>query len=72
MFLLNCHQSLQNSVDELKEMMLCLQHYCAVFNSMEEQLDGEQAVVYRLLSDQDRYVFVFVYRDLLDFWSIDM
>lgn len=38
-------------------MMLCLQRFCSVFSNMEEQLSEDQAAVYSLLSDQDKYVF---------------
>ncbi|XP_051266186.1 serine-rich adhesin for platelets isoform X2 [Dicentrarchus labrax] len=42
------------SLDELEEMMLCLQQFCSVLNNMEEQLSEDQAAVYSALSDQDR------------------
>lgn len=40
-------------------MMLCLQQFCSVFSNMEEQLSEDQAAVYSLLSDQDKYVLEF-------------
>ncbi|XP_075938252.1 uncharacterized protein itprid1 isoform X3 [Anarhichas minor] len=43
------------SLDELEEMMLCLQQFCSVLSNMEEQLSEDQATVYSALSDQDRY-----------------
>lgn len=49
----------QYSLDELEEMMLCLQQFCSVFSNMEEQLSEDQAAVYSLLSDQDKYVLEF-------------
>ncbi|XP_062415048.1 uncharacterized protein itprid1 [Pungitius pungitius] len=42
------------SLDELEEMMLCLQHFCSVLSDMEEQLSEDQAAVYGALSDPDR------------------
>ncbi|XP_068565718.1 serine-rich adhesin for platelets [Cebidichthys violaceus] len=42
------------SLDELEEMMLCLQQFCSVLSNMEEQLSEDQAAVYSALSDQDR------------------
>ncbi|TKS88109.1 Coiled-coil domain-containing protein 129 [Collichthys lucidus] len=42
------------SLDELEEMMLCLQQFCSVLSNMEEQLSEDQAAVYSVLSDQDR------------------
>ncbi|KAK9528055.1 hypothetical protein VZT92_014555 [Zoarces viviparus] len=42
------------SLDELEEMMLCLQQFCSVLSNMEEQLSEDQAAVYNALSDQDR------------------
>ncbi|XP_044032665.1 serine-rich adhesin for platelets isoform X3 [Siniperca chuatsi] len=42
------------SLDELEEMMLCLQKFRSVLSNMEEQLSEDQAAVYSYLSDQDR------------------
>ncbi|CAJ1082454.1 uncharacterized protein itprid1 [Xyrichtys novacula] len=42
------------SLDELEEMMLCLQQFRSVLCNMEEQLSEDQAAVYSCLSDQDR------------------
>ncbi|XP_040022554.2 uncharacterized protein itprid1 [Gasterosteus aculeatus] len=42
------------SLDELEEMMQCLQHFCSVLSDMEEQLSEDQAAVYGALSDPDR------------------
>ncbi|XP_029314150.1 uncharacterized protein LOC115025816 [Cottoperca gobio] len=42
------------SLDELEEMMLCLQRFRSVLGNMEEQLSEDQAAVYNALSDQDR------------------
>ncbi|XP_038578434.1 uncharacterized protein PB18E9.04c isoform X2 [Micropterus salmoides] len=42
------------SLDELEEMMLCLQQFRSVLSNMEEQLSEDQAAVYTSLSDQDR------------------
>ncbi|XP_029005258.1 uncharacterized protein itprid1 isoform X2 [Betta splendens] len=42
------------SLDELEEMMLCLQQFCSVLSNMEEQLSEDQAAVYSALSDHDR------------------
>ncbi|KAM6971601.1 uncharacterized protein itprid1 [Tautogolabrus adspersus] len=42
------------SLDELEEMMLCLQQFRSVLCNMEEQLSEDQASVYSALSDQDR------------------
>ncbi|XP_054478627.1 uncharacterized protein LOC129110555 [Anoplopoma fimbria] len=42
------------SLDELEEMMLCLQQFRSVLSNMEEQLSEDQAAVYSALSDQDR------------------
>ncbi|KAM9337585.1 uncharacterized protein itprid1, partial [Symphorus nematophorus] len=42
------------SLDELEEMLLCLQQFCSVLSNMEEQLSEDQAAVYSSLSDQDR------------------
>ncbi|KAK1885456.1 Protein ITPRID1 [Dissostichus eleginoides] len=44
---------LQYSLDELEEMMLCLQQFRSVLSNMEEQLSEDQAAVYSALSDQD-------------------
>ncbi|XP_045909320.1 protein ITPRID2-like isoform X2 [Micropterus dolomieu] len=49
-----CGCSPQYSLDELEEMMLCLQQFRSVLSNMEEQLSEEQAAVYTSLSDQDR------------------
>ncbi|CAI5686177.1 unnamed protein product [Oreochromis niloticus] len=42
------------SLDELEEMLLCLQQFWSVLSNMEEQLSEDQAAVYSCLSDQDR------------------
>ncbi|XP_034005574.1 uncharacterized protein itprid1 isoform X1 [Trematomus bernacchii] len=42
------------SLDELEEMILCLQQFRSVLSNMEEQLSEDQAAVYSALSDQDR------------------
>ncbi|XP_070784680.1 uncharacterized protein itprid1 [Enoplosus armatus] len=42
------------SLNELEEMMLCLQQFRSVLSNMEEQLSEDQAAVYSSLSDQDR------------------
>ncbi|XP_032366712.1 protein ITPRID1 [Etheostoma spectabile] len=49
--------SLENtpySLDELEEMMLCVQQFRSVLSNMEEQLSEDQAAVYSVLSDHDR------------------
>ncbi|XP_026219686.1 serine-rich adhesin for platelets isoform X2 [Anabas testudineus] len=53
----NRQQTVENipySLDELEEMMLCLQQFCSVLSNMEEQLSEDQAAVYSALTDQDR------------------
>lgn len=52
--------SLQYSLDELEEMMLCLQQFFFVLSNMEEQLSKDQSAVYSVLSDQDRYTLKFI------------
>lgn len=47
-------RNLPYSLDELEELMLCLQRFRSVLNNMEEQLSEDQASVYSALSDQDR------------------
>ncbi|XP_059183392.1 uncharacterized protein LOC131962408 [Centropristis striata] len=42
------------SLDELEEMMVCLQQFRSVLSNMEEQLSEDQAAVYSALSEQDR------------------
>ncbi|KAM8731659.1 uncharacterized protein AB9X84_025974 [Acanthopagrus schlegelii] len=42
------------SLDELEEMMLCLQQFFSVLSNMEEQLSEDQTAVYSVLSNQDR------------------
>lgn len=42
------------SLDELEEMLLCLQQFWSVLSNMEEQLSEDQAAVFSCLSDQDR------------------
>ncbi|XP_034718650.1 uncharacterized protein itprid1 [Etheostoma cragini] len=42
------------SLDELEEMMLCVQQFRSVLSNMEEQLSEDQAAVYSVLSDHDR------------------
>lgn len=42
------------SLDELEEMMVCLQQFRSVLSNMEEQLSEDQAAVYSALSDKDR------------------
>ncbi|XP_034024888.1 uncharacterized protein LOC117509307 [Thalassophryne amazonica] len=46
--------SLPYSVDELEEMVICLQRFRSVLSNMEEQLSEDQASVYSVLSDHDR------------------
>lgn len=53
--MVTCTCAPQYSLDELEEMMLCLQQFCSVLSNMEEQLSEDQAAVYSALSDQDRY-----------------
>ncbi|KAF1372759.1 hypothetical protein PFLUV_G00251950 [Perca fluviatilis] len=55
------HQCTQNtlgytpySLDELEEMMLCVQQFRSVLSNMEEKLSEDQAAVYSVLSEQDR------------------
>ncbi|KAK2859311.1 hypothetical protein Q5P01_003931 [Channa striata] len=53
----NKQQTVENvpySLDELEELMLCLQQFCSVLSNMEEQLSEDQASVYSALSDLDR------------------
>uniref|UniRef100_UPI0037E6F927 protein ITPRID1 n=1 Tax=Semicossyphus pulcher TaxID=241346 RepID=UPI0037E6F927 len=53
----NMQQTMGNipySLDELEEMVLCLQQFRSVLCNMEEQLSEDQASVYSALSDQDR------------------
>ncbi|XP_074549764.1 uncharacterized protein itprid1 [Halichoeres trimaculatus] len=47
-------ENIPYSLDELEEMMLCLQQFCSVLCNMEEQLSEDQAAVYSSLSEQDR------------------
>ncbi|KAM7370270.1 hypothetical protein PAMP_011535 [Pampus punctatissimus] len=42
------------SLNELEEMMLCLQQFRSVLSNMEEQLSEDKATVYNALSEQDR------------------
>ncbi|KAM8881631.1 uncharacterized protein itprid1 [Synchiropus picturatus] len=42
------------SLDELEEMILCLQQFRSVLTNMEEQLAEDQAAVYEGLTEQDR------------------
>ncbi|XP_053716110.1 uncharacterized protein itprid1 [Synchiropus splendidus] len=42
------------SLDELEEMILCLQQFRSVLTNMEEQLAEDQAAVYKGLTEQDR------------------
>lgn len=41
-------------------MILCLQQFFSVLSNMEEQLSEDQAAVYSVLSDQDRYTLKFI------------
>ncbi|CAK6973259.1 uncharacterized protein itprid1 [Scomber scombrus] len=44
------------SLNELEQMMLCLQQFRSVLSNMEEHLSEDQAAVYSSLSEQDRSV----------------
>lgn len=66
----SCTCSLQYSLDELEEMMLCLQQFCSVLSNMEEQLTEDQAAVYSALSDQDRYMLKL--KKLFEPWCVPL
>lgn len=69
--------SSQLSFSHLEELVLCLDKFCSVFSTMEEDLSEGQAAAFSLLSHQDRHVLqrapFFIYTWLLAFnWLVNI